>query len=464
MDIFHSFVHTFNHSSKIIWYLFFVISGLSGLGDWQLEFLYSYKAVLLLLCFFLSAFFSGSEVALFSLDPKKIKSGTGGQYFSHAVIQRYLLHLLEFPKRLLVTILIGNTLINTAISILAVSLSLEIIQVYKFPENLVLTIQIVLLTLLLVLFGELLPKIFASKNPEFYAKIIAVPMFLIHAIIFPVSEMMTELLRLSTSKLAKYKKGSAISHTDFRHVAHLGHEYGTLKENEQELIESLVNYKNVLVKEIMIPRVDIVAVESDAELDHIISVIKSSGHSRIPVYKEDIDEIQGILYAKDLLPYFSINSKKENFFLAKCLRKVIFVPETKIISELLHLFQEKNIHLAIAVDEYGGTAGLISLEDILEEIVGEIRDEFDKEEDKIKRIDETTFVLVGSTSLSEVNEVFNLSITAKNQDFDTVGGYLLNEAGTIPKEKFSINIEDYKFTVLEIRKKRILKIRVEKMK
>ena len=130
----------------------------------------------------------------------------------------------------------------------------------------------------------------------------------------------------------------------------------------------------------------------------------------------------------------------------------------------MHLFQEKNIHLAIAVDEYGGTAGLISLEDILEEIVGEIRDEFDKEEDKIKRIDETTFVLVGSTSLSEVNEFFNLSITAKNQDFDTVGGYLLNEAGTIPKEKFSINIEDYKFTVLKIRKKRILKIRVEKMK
>ena len=423
-----------------------------------MEFLFSYKAVLLLLCFFLSAFFSGSEVALFSLDSKKIKI----QFVSHSIIQRYLLRLLEFPKRLLVTILIGNTLVNTAISILAVSLSLEIIQIYQFPENLVLTTQIILLTLLLVLFGELLPKILASKNPELFARVIAIPMFIIHAIIFPVSEMMTELLRLSTSKLTKYKKGSAISHSDFRHVARLGQEQGTLKENEQELIESLVNYKNVLVKEIMIPRVDIVAVEAEASLDKIISVIKSAGHSRIPVYIDDIDEIQGILYAKDLLPYFSANSKKEEFSLEKCMRKVIFVPETKIISELLHLFQEKNIHLAIAVDEYGGTAGLISLEDILEEIVGEIHDDFDKEEDKVKRIDERTFVLAGSTSLSEVNELFKLEISAEELDFDTIGGYLINEAGTIPKENFSIKIREYKFTVAEIRKKRILKILVEK--
>ncbi|MCK9211258.1 MAG: hemolysin family protein [Ignavibacteriaceae bacterium] len=428
-----------------------------------MEFIFSFKAVLLLLCFFLSAFFSGSEVALFSLDPKKIKSASGGQFTSSPIIQRYLLHLLEFPKRLLVTILIGNTLVNTAASIIAVSLSLEIIQTYKFPENLVLTIQIILLTLLLVLFGEVTPKIFASKNPELSAKIIAIPMFLAHAIIFPVSEIMTELLKLSTSKLSRGKKGSAISHNDFTHVARLGHEHGTLKGNEQELIESLVNYKNVLVNEIMIPRVDIIAVQSDAPLNQIISVIKTCGHSRIPVYKDDIDEIQGILYAKDLLPYFSQNSTKENFSLVKCMHKVIFVPETKIISELLHEFQEKNIHIAIAVDEYGGTAGLISLEDILEEIVGEIRYEYDKVEDKIKKMDDNTFILIGSTSLSDVNDYFNLNLSTDDLDFDTIGGYLFHQAGTIPKENFSINVENYKFTVLEIRKKRVLKIRVEKL-
>jgi gliding motility-associated protein GldE len=425
-----------------------------------LEFLISYKAGLLLLCFFFSAFFSGSEVALFSLDPKKIKI----QFSAYPIIQRYLIHLLEFPKRLLVTILIGNTVVNTAASIIAVSFSLEIIQVHKFPENLVLTIQVILLTFLLILFGELTPKIFASKNPEFYAKIIAIPMYLVHAVMYPIAEVMTELLRLTTSKLSRDKKGSAISHTDFTHAARLGHEYGTLEENEQELIESLVNYKNVLVKEIMIPRVDIVAIQSDQSLNEIKEIIKTSGHSRIPVYKDDIDEIQGILYAKDLLPYFSKNSTKDNFSLQKCMRKVIFVPETKIISELLHEFQEKNIHLAIAVDEYGGTAGLISLEDILEEIVGEIRYEYDKEEDKIKKNnDDGTFYLIGSTSLSEVNDYFNLTLSAEDSEFDTIGGYLFHRAGTIPKEHFSINVENYKFTVLEIRKKRVLKILVEKI-
>ncbi|MFA6597226.1 MAG: CNNM domain-containing protein [Ignavibacteriaceae bacterium] len=425
-----------------------------------MEFLISYKAGLLLLCFFFSAFFSGSEVALFSLDPKKIKI----QFSAYPIIQRYLIHLLEFPKRLLVTILIGNTVVNTAASIIAVSFSLEIIQVHKFPENLVLTIQVILLTFLLILFGELTPKIFASKNPEFYAKIIAIPMYLVHAVMYPIAEVMTELLRLTTSKLSRDKKGSAISHTDFTHAARLGHEYGTLEENEQELIESLVNYKNVLVKEIMIPRVDIVAIQSDQSLNEIKEIIKTSGHSRIPVYKDDIDEIQGILYAKDLLPYFSKNSTKDNFSLQKCMRKVIFVPETKIISELLHEFQEKNIHLAIAVDEYGGTAGLISLEDILEEIVGEIRYEYDKEEDKIKKNnDDGTFYLIGSTSLSEVNDYFNLTLSAEDSEFDTIGGYLFHRAGTIPKEHFSINVENYKFTVLEIRKKRVLKILVEKI-
>jgi len=428
-----------------------------------LEFLFSYKAVFLLLCFFLSAFFSGSEVALFSLDPKKIKI----QFSSLPIIQRYLLHLLEFPKRLLVTILIGNTLVNTAASIIAVSLSLEIIHVYKFPENLVLTIQVILLTLLLVLFGEVTPKIFASKNPELVAKIIAIPMFLAHAIIFPVSEVMTELLRLSTSKLSRDKRKGAISHNDFTHLAQLGHEHGTLKENEQELIESLVNYKNVLVKEIMIPRVDIVSVPLDASLNQIISIIKTSGHSRIPVHKDSIDEVQGILYAKDLLPYFSEHAVKDSFSLLKCMHKVIFVPETKIISELLHEFQEKNMHLAIAVDEYGGTAGLISLEDILEEIVGEIRYEYDKEEDKIKKIDTNLFQLTGSASLADVNDYFDLNLSSDELDFDTIGGYLFNQAGTIPKEPRQVGaiiIESYKFTVVEIRKKRILKIRVEKLK
>lgn len=424
-----------------------------------MEFLFSYKAVLLLLCFFFSAFFSGSEVALFSLDPKKIKI----QFSASPIIQRYLIHLLEFPKRLLVTILIGNTIVNTAVSIIAVSFSLEIIQVYKYPENLVLTIQVILLTLLLVLFGELTPKIFASKNPVFYAKVITIPMYLVHAVMYPVAEVMTELLRLTTSKLPRDKKGSAISHKDFRHAARLGHEHGTLEENEQEMIESLVNYKNVLVNEIMIPRVDIVAIQSSQPLDEIKAIIKTSGHSRIPVYKGDIDEIQGILYAKDLLPYFSKRSTKENFSLQKCMRKVIFVPETKIISELLHEFQEKNIHLAIAVDEYGGTAGLISLEDIIEEIVGEIRYEYDKEEDKIKKSDDNTFYLIGSTALSEVNEYFDLSLSAEDSDFDTIGGYLIHRAGTIPKENFSISVEHYKFTVIEIRKKRVLKIRAEKI-
>jgi len=424
-----------------------------------LEFIFSFKAVILLLCFFLSAFFSGSEVALFSLNPKKIKL-----QFKGKTTQRYLTQLLEFPKRLLVTILIGNTLVNTTASIIAVSIALEVVEKYKYPDNIILPIQVILLTVLLVLVGEISPKIYASKRPVTFAKVVAVPLFFIHAVLYPVAEVMTELLRISTSKLRKRKKRKAISHEDFSHLAKLGHEDGTLAENEQELIEGLINYKNVLVKEIMSPRVDIKAVSSDATLDEIITVIKNCGHSRIPVYKTDIDDILGILYAKDLLPYFSKGSAKQNFSLMKCMHKVIYIPETKIISELLHEFQEKNIHLAIAVDEFGGTAGLITLEDILEEIVGEIRYESDKEEDKIKKIDNDVYTVAGSATLHEVNEYFDLKLPDSESDFETIGGYVIHQAGTIPAENFSIPLGRYVFTVAEIRKKRVLKIRVQEQK
>ena len=420
---------------------------------------WSIKLAIIFVLLLGSAFFSGSEVALFSLDRKNLESGLD----KSGIIYRYLTNLINFPRRLLVTILVGNTLVNVAVSIVAVSLAIDFSIHTQVSLDIVLTIQIVLLTVLILLFGELLPKVIASKYPLKFAKRIAIPLNYCSILIYPVAELITEMIKLASSRLSYDKSKSVLTKEELIDLANIGKEKGTIEEDEHSLISSIVSFAGLSVNEVMTPRVDMKAVSVDDDYEKIVSVITNSGHSRIPVYKDNIDEIIGIVFAKDLLVFVKNPELVNSFSLQSIIKKPLFVPETKLISDLLKEFQEKKIHLAIVVDEYGGTAGLISLEDIIEEVVGDIWDEFDKEENHLIKISETQYVALGKTKLDEINETLNIKIDVEDDDYDTLGGYILDKAGSIPKENYSFAGFDLRFTVKEVQNKRIKKVIIEKL-
>lgn len=416
------------------------------------------KLLILIFLFFCSAFFSGSEVALFSLDKKKLKQNLA----INPLLLRYISNLLDYPRRLLVTILIGNTVVNVAASIIAVLIALDLAKSMQQPEDLFLTIQIIVLTIVIILFGELVPKIFATRRPLLFSKYVAIPLYWINVMLYPVSETLTELIKVSVSRIKFNKAKSAISVDEIPELANLGHEMGTIEQDEHGLIHSIVSFRSVSVYEIMTPRVDMISVSVETKFEKLIEIITNSGHSRIPLYKDDLDQIVGILYAKDILPFVYNKNLRKELSLEKIARKVMFVPKTKMINALMHEFQEKKTHIAIVVDEYGGTSGLITLEDIIEEIIGEIRDEYDKEENPVVKVEENSFLVLGKLSIDELNELLGTEIETDNEDFETLGGLVLNHAGAIPKEGYHFTMENHKFTVKEVFKKRINKVLIEK--
>jgi len=423
-----------------------------------LDIYWQFRIILLLILLILSAFFSGSEVALFSLDKRKLKNNPG----INPLIGRYLLSLIDHPRRLLVSILIGNTIVNVAASIVAVSFALDILKITDFSKEFILTLQIIVLTILVIIFSELTPKIWAAKSPLTVAKLVSVPLYWFSVIIYPISETITEFIRTVLAKIKIDHGKAAISPEEITELAELGHEIGTLAEEEHGIIQSIVSFKSVAVQEVMTPRVDMVSISADTSLPELIEIIKSSQHSRIPLYKKNLDEIVGIIYAKDILKYL-FNKDLNGFDIIKTARKAMFIPKNKMINDLMYEFQEKKMHIAIVVDEYGGTAGLITLEDIIEEIVGEIRDEYDKEENPVVKIDENKYVVSGRISLDELNELLNTNISAENVSFETLVGLVLNQAGHIPKEGYNFNLENFKFTVKEVTSKRINKVLIEKI-
>ncbi|MCL6097540.1 MAG: hemolysin family protein, partial [Bacteroidetes bacterium] len=282
-------------------------------------------------------------------------------------------------------------------------------------------------------------------------------------LLYPISKILTDLLKVLTSKIDFDKSRTALHGAEIKDLADLSIEKGTIEEEEHELIHGIVSFKTVTAREVMTPRVDIVAVSTESNFDELINVINETGHSRIPLYEESLDRILGIIYSKDLLPYLKTPDLRKNLSLKSIAREALFIPETKMINELLHEFQERNMHVGIVVDEYGGTAGLISLEDILEEIVGEIRDEFDKEENEITKINEKSFIVLGKVPVDQLNELLGENFSSENDDYDTVGGFIFNQAGKIPKQGFHFTYNSHKFTVKEVSNNRVNKVLIEKL-
>ncbi|MEW6653903.1 MAG: hemolysin family protein [Bacteroidota bacterium] len=421
--------------------------------DWSL------KVVLILISLFTLAFLSCAEAALFLIDKKKIKE----IYKHNRLIAGYIESMLNNSRRLLVTIMLGTTLVSVGASIVGVILAVEVARTIGISENFTIAVHIFLLTILILFIGKVAPKLWANRYPEKAAMFTAVPMYWINFLFYPASKLLTDVLGKLTKNLENSNSSTALQESEITELANLSVEQGTIEEDEHELIHGIVSFKTVMAREIMTPRVDIASVSVDDTFEDLMNVINESGHSRIPLYEDSLDNVIGIIYAKDLLPYLKTPELRKNLLLRSIARDVIYVPATKLINDLLQEFQEKKIHIGIVVDEYGGTSGLISLEDVLEEIVGEIRDEHDKEEAEITKLNETSFLVLGKVSIDEINETLGKNLSSENDDYDTLGGFILNQAGNIPKQGYKTEHSGFTFTVKEVINNRINKILVEKI-
>jgi len=406
--------------------------------------------VVVAILLFCSAMISGSEVAYFSLGPLHISELKDASSRKETLV----LKLLDKPERLLANILITNNFINVGIVIIA---SFVTEDIFNFAGSPVLgfVIKVIVITFLLLLFGEIMPKVYANRFAPQFARRMALPLAILDKVFQPLIFILVRSTGLVNRRLAK--KGQNISMDDLSEALDLTTD---VVENEKEMLEGIVRFSNLEVSEIMKPRTDVVAVDIETDMDTLTRVLIESGFSRIPVYEETSDHLKGILYVKDLLPHIN---QKNGFNWQELIREPFFVPETKKINDLLKEFQEKKIHLAIVVDEYGGTEGIVTMEDILEEVVGEITDESDEEEVFYRRIDAFTFAFDGKTLLNDFYKVTELDDELFDEikgDAETVAGLLLELKGGFPRMKDVIECKGIEFTVLAMDKRRIKEIKV----
>ena len=408
----------------------------------------SLAIVILLAC---SALISGAEVAYFSLGPsdsEAIRGETDRKYVT-------LANLLERPKRLLATILIANNFVNVAIVILSTFLS-DLIIAGKFSETTQFIIQVVVVTFLLLLLGEVIPKIYANKNPLTLAKFMAYPIYYLRGILTPLSSVLVNSTNFIDKRIKK--RGHNISVDELSHALELTTDENG-KEEDQKILEGIVKFGNTDVKQVMTSRVDVASIEENTSFQEVIDLILDSGYSRIPVHKESFDNILGVLYIKDILPHLS----EDDFNWLGLIRKPFFVPENKKIDDLLREFQTKKTHLAIVVDEYGGSSGVISLEDILEEIVGEISDEFDDDDLVYSKLDDHNYVFEGKTSLNDMYRILDIDgeeFEAEKGESETMAGLVLELFGKIPKKNEKLRFNEYQITIEAADKRRVKRIKL----
>jgi len=424
------------------------------------EFAQFFGILSLLLLLLFSALISGAEVALFSLTPTDFELDPAKRSKKQIVI----IKLLDRPKKLLATILVANNTINIAIVILFESLSNVWFQnlqtsltFHNFTLDLVFFIKVGLATFIILLFGEILPKIYASRNKMKFSLFIAYPIKVLDVLLSPISLPMRSVTLYIHQKFGKQKTNLSVD--QLSQALELTSEEDTTKE-EQKILQGIVSFGNTDTKQVMKPRMDIFALRDDLPYKDVLPQIIEQGYSRIPVYKENMDTIIGILYVKDLIPY--IDRKQFNWI--SLVREPFFVPENKKLDDLLNEFKEKRIHLAIVVDEYGGTCGVISLEDIIEEIVGDISDEFDDEDLIFSKLDDHNFVFEGKTPLKDFYRVIKLEdpsiFEEEKGEAETIAGFLLEISKGFPKKGEVIIYHNYSFTVEIFENKRIKQIKL----
>jgi CBS domain containing-hemolysin-like protein len=397
----------------------------------------------------LSALLTGAEAAYFSLGRARLKRLAEMQ----GPEQGQFVPLLTRPHELLVTLLVGITLVNIAASALAATMAAKLFG----PAGL--AVAIGAMTVLLVVFGEVLPMTLAVEHPERYSAWVSRPVAWLSALLWPVRAILNGLtavtLRVVGSSL---KQGEPeISEAELRTLVDVGAREGVVDRTEREMIHKVFELEDTLVREVMVPRPDMFCLDVATPPAEILPLLREQLHSRVPVFEETVDQIVGVLYTKDLLPY--LRGLPGDFDLRSRLHPPYFVPESKRADALLREFQAKKLHLAIVVDEYGGTAGLVSLEDLLEELVGEIRDEFDEEERLIQKVDAATYRVSGKLPIDELNAATGLSLP--NESFDTVGGWVLDLFGRVPHRGEKAQTDEVSVAVEKVERTRVVEVLVK---
>jgi gliding motility-associated protein GldE len=412
-----------------------------------------FKIVLIIILLVCSALISGSEVAFFSLTSTDLKKANNSKNKNLQITYS----LRNNPRRLLAALLVSNNFINIAIVLLFSSFG-NAFYLKSFPFWINFIIEVSVITLFILLFGEILPKVYANRNPISFSKKMALPVQFLDKYIFffltiPMSKM-TEFIQrrlvFKSTNLSVDKLSDALELTD----------KSDSSKNEQKILQSIVSFGSVETKQIMRPRVDVFSVSIELSFSQLLDQIRKKGFSRIPVYQKQIDKIIGIIYLKDLFPH--LNKKK--FDWKKLIREPYFIPENKKLDDLLKEFQQLKIHLAIVVDEYGGNSGIITMEDVIKEIVGELNVDFFQEDLSFTKIDDNSYIFDGKTNLKDLYKILKISDEAAFEnnkgDSETLAGFILEQKGYFPKKGSALIFKNLKFIVEEIDRKRIKKIKI----
>ncbi len=402
--------------------------------------------IILLVLLVLSAFFSAAEVAFVSLTDAKVKSMVKRKLPRAKKIKK----LLENPRRLLVTILIGNNIVNIASASLATIVASEMFQ------SAVLGITTGVMTLLILIFGEIIPKSYATNHNKKFAIFSSPVLGFLQFILWPfiiVFEWMTNLF-------AGKQKLESISEEELKIMAQTGAQQGTIEKEEKQMIERLFQFNDITAEDIMTPRVNMVYLEDEMKIEEAAKIIKKSVHTRFPVISETPDNIIGYVHSRDML--LAYMQDKEKASIKKLVIPILRVPQQMKIDDLLHEFQKKQVHIALVQDEFGGTEGITTLEDVLEELVGEITDEHDVEDNIIKRIDKNTILVSGDEQIRDINDFFNINLPG--DPLDSIAEIILDKMGKAPRKNMVVDFDNVQCTIVEVKSKVIKKVMIEKRK
>ena len=394
----------------------------------------------------LSAFFSGTETAYFHIrkhrkeTPEKIKS------------------VLDSPQRLLVSLLTGNTIVNVSIASLAAYITAGFADDYTWSKSTLILMEVLVVSVVVLIFGEILPKMIAIKYSKEYALKMYTPLKIMMFILSPIAQGFNAITNVVIKIIPFRKEKIFDSEEELKILAELGEEEGTLQEEESDMIQSIFDFKEKTVGEIITPRVDIVSLKSDESIDKAMDIIGERQFSKIPIYIDTIDNIKGILYAKDIIPY--LMGSRPNVNLQSLARQPFFVPETKHIDDLMEEFKLRKTSIAIVVDEWGGTEGLVTLEDVVEEVMGEIRDPYDQEESNVLKQSDGSFIVEGSITIYDLEEETDIEFP-EDRDYDTLGGFILDILTDIPQTGEQVEFNNMIFTVQTVENNRIGKIKIQ---
>jgi len=408
------------------------------------------QSFLLLFFIVLSAFFSGVETAFVSLSDIRLN------HLCEKENKKSILRvkrLKEKSERLIITILIGNNLVNIAASSFATKVAIDIFQSQGIG------IAIGLMTLIILIFGEIIPKNIAMAKNEVIAVLAAPIIQMLQFILFPVIFFLEKMTIFMANPMNTDMADPVITEAEIKSVVNLGEEVGEIEKDERIMIHNIFRFSELQANEIMTDRTQIFSLDSDAYLKDVSEEILSQGFSRIPVYEDQTDNIKGILYAKDILQH--LLSKGEDRPLRDLIRPAMIIPETMLIDNLLREFKKEKVHIAMVVDEHGGISGLITIEDILEEIVGDIYDETDKDEELIRIIDNQKCFVKGETEIEEVNRVLELKLS-EEEDYETISGYILSQLRHIPEVGEELSVDDIVIRVTQADQQRIIEVEIEK--